>query len=31
VLVLLFWPLFWIGLLIKENYRVCADCGRTLS
>jgi DNA-directed RNA polymerase subunit M/transcription elongation factor TFIIS len=31
ILLLVFWPLFWIGLLIKENYRVCADCGKTLS
>ena len=23
--------LFWIGLLMKEEYRVCADCGSTLS
>ena len=20
-------PLFWIGLLMKEEYRICADCG----
>jgi transcription elongation factor Elf1 len=31
LLLLLFWPLFWIGLLIKENFRVCAECGKTLS
>ena len=24
-------PLFWIGLLMKEEYRVCGDCGSTLS
>ncbi len=21
------WPLFWIGLLIREDVRVCGDCG----
>ena len=20
-------PLFWIGLLMKENVKVCRDCG----
>jgi hypothetical protein len=24
-------PLFWIGLLMKEDVKVCADCGRRLS
>jgi hypothetical protein len=23
-------PLCWIGLLMKEEYRVCGDCGRRL-
>lgn len=28
VLLLVFcFPLFWIGLLIKESYRECTDCG----
>ena len=32
ILMLLFLclPLCWIGLLIKEEYRVCADCGSKL-
>lgn len=28
VLLAVCWPLFWIGLLMKEEYRACADCGR---
>jgi hypothetical protein len=27
VMILLCWPLFWIGFLIKEEYEVCGDCG----
>lgn len=27
VLLFVFLPLFWIGLLIKENYYVCSHCG----
>ncbi|HVU66726.1 MAG TPA: LITAF-like zinc ribbon domain-containing protein [Ktedonobacteraceae bacterium] len=27
VLLFVFLPLFWIGLLIKENYYVCSRCG----
>jgi DNA-directed RNA polymerase subunit RPC12/RpoP len=27
VLLLFCLPLFWIGLLIKEDYRECAECG----
>jgi hypothetical protein len=27
LLVLLCWPLCWIGLFIKEDYRVCSACG----
>jgi DNA-directed RNA polymerase subunit RPC12/RpoP len=30
VMVLLCWPLFWIGLLMTESYTVCADCGRQI-
>jgi hypothetical protein len=30
VLLLLFWPLFFIGLLIKEEHKVCAECGMKL-
>jgi hypothetical protein len=25
------WPLFWIGLLMTEDYLACGDCGRKLS
>jgi DNA-directed RNA polymerase subunit M/transcription elongation factor TFIIS len=25
------WPLFWIGLLMKDEYRVCYNCGMKLS
>lgn len=31
ILLLFCFPLFWIGLLIKEPYRVCSQCGNTLS
>ena len=24
-------PLFFVGLLMKEEYRVCADCGSQVS
>jgi len=27
VLLFFFFPLFWIGLLIKEDYYVCCSCG----
>ncbi len=30
VLLLFCLPLFWIGLLIKEDYRVCSGCGMKL-
>jgi lipopolysaccharide-induced tumor necrosis factor-alpha factor len=31
VIMLLFcWPLFFIGLMMKEEYSVCADCGARL-
>jgi hypothetical protein len=30
LLVFLCWPLCWIGLLIKEDYSCCYDCGRPL-
>ena len=30
VLLLLCFPLFWIGLLMKETYRVCGSCGSNL-
>ncbi len=30
VMILVCFPLFWIGLLIKEEYRVCAECGMKL-
>jgi hypothetical protein len=26
VLLVVFFPLCWIGLLMKDHYRVCADC-----
>jgi hypothetical protein len=28
VLLAVCWPLFWIGLMMKEEFRACADCGR---
>ena len=31
LLIIFCFPLFWIGLLIKEPYRVCSQCGNTLS
>src|SRR4051812_17128116 len=31
VLLLVCWPLFWIGLLMKEDVTVCYDCGRKIS
>jgi hypothetical protein len=31
VLIIVCAPLFWIGLLMKEPYRVCSQCGHTLS
>jgi hypothetical protein len=30
VLILFCWPLCWIGLLIKEDYQACYDCGKPL-
>jgi lipopolysaccharide-induced tumor necrosis factor-alpha factor len=30
VLLIFCLPLFWIGLLIKEKYRVCAHCNHRL-
>ena len=30
VMLLFCFPLFWIGLLIKEDYRVCHECGSKL-
>lgn len=30
VLLFVFLPLFWIGLLMKEEYRVCRECGLRL-
>lgn len=27
VLLVVCMPLFWIGLLLKEDYRICSDCG----
>ena len=30
VLLLVFFPLCWIGLLMKDTYRVCGDCGAKL-
>ena len=30
ILLLFCLPLFWIGLLIKEEYRVCSSCGMKL-
>jgi hypothetical protein len=30
VLLLVCLPLFWIGLLIREDYRVCSQCGVNL-
>jgi hypothetical protein len=31
VLLLLFWPLFFTGLLMKEEHKVCAECGMKLN
>jgi len=30
VMLLFCWPLFFIGLLMKEEYQVCSDCGARL-
>jgi hypothetical protein len=30
VMLLLCWPLFWIGLLMKEDVKKCSDCGAKL-
>jgi hypothetical protein len=30
ILLLFCLPLFWIGLLIKEDYRMCSGCGTKL-
>lgn len=30
VMLLFCFPLFWIGFLMKDYYRVCAGCGTTL-
>lgn len=30
VMILFCLPLFWIGLLMKEDYRVCTSCGMKL-
>lgn len=30
ILLLFFFPLCWIGLLMKDTYRVCGDCGAKL-
>lgn len=27
VLLLVFFPLCWVGLLMKDEYRTCYDCG----
>ncbi|HEY0427764.1 MAG TPA: hypothetical protein VGC76_08265, partial [Pyrinomonadaceae bacterium] len=31
VLLVAFFPLFWVGLLIKEDVRVCPVCGLSIS
>jgi hypothetical protein len=31
VLLIIFFPLCWIGLLIKEEYRVCSRCGSRIA
>jgi hypothetical protein len=31
ILVVLFWPLFWIGFLIRDRYNICSVCGRMLN
>jgi LITAF-like zinc ribbon protein len=31
VLLIIFFPLCWIGLLIKEQYRVCSRCGSRIA
>ena len=31
VMLLVCWPLFFIGLMMKEEYMACADCGARLS
>jgi ribosomal protein L40E len=30
VLLVFCWPLFWIGLLIREDIRICSACGARL-
>ncbi len=27
VLLFVFWPLFWIGLLMKQTFLICRECG----
>ena len=27
ILAVFFWPLFWIGLLMKQNFLICRACG----
>jgi len=31
IFLVLFWPLFWIGLLIRERETRCYDCRRRLN
>jgi DNA-directed RNA polymerase subunit RPC12/RpoP len=31
VLLIIFFPLCWIGLLMKEQYRVCSRCGSRIA
>ncbi|QUW03037.1 LITAF-like zinc ribbon domain-containing protein [Chloracidobacterium validum] len=31
ILLLLCWPLFWIGLLVREDYLRCSNCGKRLT
>ncbi len=30
VFLVFFWPLFWVGLLIRERYERCDDCNRRI-
>jgi len=31
VMIVFCWPLFWIGLLMTEDYFACGDCGRKIN
>lgn len=31
LLLIFFWPLFWVGLLMKEKYMVCSKCNKRIN